>query len=114
MFLVTHINFDDINLDKSYARLKANNQGQLAKVLFTRQLAKLLYGTQVTTYCLHPGAVRTELHRYLVKWFWMKPFVWFIEFFRWMFFQSATQSAQTVIHCAVDKTAGTQSGHYYE
>ena len=60
------MDFDDINWEqRPYNRLTAYEQSKLANVLFTRELAKRLEGTGVTTYSLHPGVVMTELGRHL-------------------------------------------------
>ena len=58
------INFDDLKSEHSYDAMGAYGQSKLANVLFTRQLAKRLKGTSVTTYSLHPGVVATELARH--------------------------------------------------
>ena len=57
------INFDDLQSEKPHKRLVAYNQSKLANVLFTRSLAQRLQETNVTTYSLHPGVIRTELFR---------------------------------------------------
>jgi NAD(P)-dependent dehydrogenase (short-subunit alcohol dehydrogenase family) len=57
------MNFDDIQLEKSYGGIRAYSQSKLANILFTRELAKRLAGTQVTANCFHPGGVRTGLMR---------------------------------------------------
>lgn len=50
------INFDDVNMNKQgYSPARAYYQSKLAVVLFTRELAKRLEGTNVTSNCLHPG-----------------------------------------------------------
>ena len=59
------INFDDLQSEKSYAKLQAYSQSKLANVLFTRSLAQRLKGTGVTTYSLHPGGINTELSRHI-------------------------------------------------
>ena len=61
----TGINFNDINSEQSYHPWTAYGQSKLANVLFTRSLAKRLEGTRVTTNCLHPGVIRTELGRHM-------------------------------------------------
>lgn len=53
------INFDDLQSEKDYNGIRANNQAKLAMVLFTYELARQLDGTGVTVNCLHPGAVGT-------------------------------------------------------
>ncbi len=56
------INFDDIQFERRrYTGISAYSQSKLANVLFTRELARQLAGTQVTANCFHPGAVRTNL-----------------------------------------------------
>merc|ERR1712198_588302 len=37
----------------------------LANILFTQELAKRLKGTGITTYCLHPGVIGTDLNRHI-------------------------------------------------
>lgn len=59
------INFDDLQSEKKYSRTGAYCQSKLANVLFTRSLAQSLKDTQVTTYSLHPGSIRTELARHV-------------------------------------------------
>ena len=41
-------------------------QSKLANVLFSRELSRRLSGSGVTTYCLHPGVIATDLGRYVV------------------------------------------------
>lgn len=55
------IDFDSFRGDKPYNPMRAYGQSKLANVLFTRQLAKRLQGSSVTTYSLHPGAVGTNI-----------------------------------------------------
>ena len=59
------INFDDLKSEHSYNAFGAYSQSKVANVLFTRQLAKRLEGTSVTTYSLHPGVISTELGRHV-------------------------------------------------
>jgi steroid delta-isomerase-like uncharacterized protein len=49
------IDFDDLQSERHYNRMKAHNQAKLAMVLFTYELADRLRGTGVTVNCLHPG-----------------------------------------------------------
>ena len=62
-----HINFDDLQAEKSYSGVKAYCNSKLANVLFTRELSKRLGGAQVTVNCLHPGAVATGIFRALPR-----------------------------------------------
>ena len=60
------MDLDDINFERrTYRRQEVYEQSKLANILFTRELAKRLDGTGVTTYSLHPGVVLTELGRHI-------------------------------------------------
>jgi NAD(P)-dependent dehydrogenase (short-subunit alcohol dehydrogenase family) len=59
------INFADLQSKQSYSRMGAYAQSKLANILFTQTLAKKLKETNVTTYSLHPGLVRTDLGRHI-------------------------------------------------
>ena len=58
------MNWDDLNNETDYDPRSVYNQSKLCNVLFTRELAKRLEGTNVTVNALHPGVVRTELGRH--------------------------------------------------
>ena len=53
------LNFDDLEAKRSYGGMKQYGASKLANILFTRELARRLEGTGVTTNCLHPGTVGT-------------------------------------------------------
>lgn len=55
------INFEDVNFEKGFATVKVYGHSKLANILFTRQLAKKLAGSNVTVNCCHPGVVATGL-----------------------------------------------------
>ena len=58
------IDLDDLHWERrEYSRIAAYNQSKLANVLFSRELSRRLSGTGVTTYCLHPGVIATDLGR---------------------------------------------------
>ncbi|KAM9366784.1 retinol dehydrogenase 13 [Symphorus nematophorus] len=105
------IHFDDINFDKNYSSDKSYSQSKLANVLFARELAARLQGTEVNVYSLHPGVIRTELARHLLPnlAFWKK--ILAIPFF--MMIKSPREGAQTTIYCAVDESLANSSGLYY-
>ncbi|XP_069116897.1 retinol dehydrogenase 11-like isoform X2 [Argopecten irradians] len=97
------INFEDINSDQSYSSIYTYNQSKLANILFTKELAKRLQGTGVTTTAIHPGTVKTELSRYVRAWF--RPF--------YIFMKTPLQGTQTTLHCALDERLDTVSGKYF-
>ncbi len=51
--------FDDLQSERSYEGMEAYCRSKLANVLFTRELAKRLEGTEVTANAAHPGSVRS-------------------------------------------------------
>jgi len=53
--------FEDLQSEKHYEAMEAYCRSKLANVLFTRQLAKRLHGTDdVTVNAVHPGPVRSN------------------------------------------------------
>ena len=48
-----------------YNRFTAYGRSKLANVMFARELAKRVAGSNVTTCSLHPGTIDTELTRYI-------------------------------------------------
>lgn len=54
------IDFNDLQLCRSYSGWKAYSQSKLANILFTYELARKLSGTGVTVNCVHPGFVSTR------------------------------------------------------
>ena len=53
------IKFDDINSEKNYGPFKAYATSKLANVLFTRELAKRMKGTNIRVYAVHPGNLKS-------------------------------------------------------
>ncbi|XP_067867656.1 retinol dehydrogenase 12-like [Heterodontus francisci] len=101
------INFDDLNSEKSYNSVKAYAQSKLANIMFTRELARKLQGTDVLVFTLHPGVVRTELSRHLniaarVGLAMLRPFT-----------KSPSNGAETTIYCAVAHGLEQESGQYF-
>ncbi|KAJ7309089.1 hypothetical protein JRQ81_008402 [Phrynocephalus forsythii] len=81
---------------------------KLANVLYARELAGRLEGTNVTCYALHPGVVNTELFRHLPAW--LKPLFLPVA---WLFFRDPTDGAQTSIYCATQEGLEAFSGRYF-
>ncbi|MBW00093.1 Retinol dehydrogenase 12, partial [Eschrichtius robustus] len=104
--LAGKIRFHDLQGEKSYNRGFAYCHSKLANVLFTRELAKRLQGTGVTTYAVHPGIVRSELvrHSFLLCLLWrlFSPFL-----------KTAREGAQTSLHCALAEGLEPLSGKYF-
>lgn len=107
------LSLDDINLEKSYSSLRAYGRSKLANILFTRELAKKLNGTNVTVYSLHPGVVDTELSRHLDQVVFPGS-KWFYQNVGKIFMKSPEQGAQTTLYCALDEKLANESGEYYD
>ena len=65
-------------------------------------------GTGVSTYSLHPGAVRTEITRHLKKRLLGK-----LLFLGEYFFKTPEEGAQTTIYCSVEESLASETGKYY-
>ncbi len=56
-----HLNFDNLQGEKSYSGYTAYAYSKLENILFTFKLATLLDGKKVSVNCLHPGVINTKL-----------------------------------------------------
>lgn len=54
------------------------SNSKLCQILFTKELSKKLQGTGITVYSLHPGVIKTEIHRNSKK-LWQKIGVYLLE-----------------------------------
>ena len=109
------MNWDDLNNETDYDPRSVYNQSKLCNVLFTRELAKRLEGTNVTVNALHPGVVRTELGRHFGDSYGWKATAFqliFLPVIFWMF-KSCEQGAQTNIYCACSPDLRTVTGKYF-
>lgn len=106
---IGRIHFSNINLrNGAYRPLKAYNQSKLANVLFTRELARrlALRKSSVTTYCLHPGVVSTDISRHSSH-----PSM--ARFMNYLLVNPEV-GARTTLYCALEESLDNESGKYYE
>ncbi|HKU48412.1 MAG TPA: SDR family oxidoreductase [Nitrososphaera sp.] len=104
------IDFDDLSFKhRRYNGISAYGQSKLANILFTKELARRLEGSNVTANCFHPGAVRTGLAQknnnpwyYRLVWQAGSPF-----------FLSPEKGADTGIYLATSPDLGAVSGKYF-
>ena len=68
---IGYLDFDDMMWTKRYNAQLSYARSKLANIMFTRELASRLVGTNITVCSLHPGTIRTELLRYFMSG-WMK------------------------------------------
>ncbi|XP_062847339.1 retinol dehydrogenase 13 [Trichomycterus rosablanca] len=106
------IHFDDLFFEKRpYNSLVSYGQSKLANVLFSRELARRMKGTGVTSYSLHPGVIHTELSRHIKSWFPLLKYVY--SPVSYMLLKTPWQGAQTSIFCAVTEGLENKSGCYF-
>ncbi|TRY86390.1 hypothetical protein DNTS_012154, partial [Danionella cerebrum] len=95
-----NIDFDDLFFDKRpYSSLGSYKQSKLANVLFSREFARRMKG--VSSYCLHPGVIRTDLNRHVMTWFPLLKTMLSLPSFLLM--KTPWQGAQTSIYLIVLK-----------
>lgn len=78
---------------------------KLANVLFTKELARRLEGTGITTYAVHPGVVATDVWRKVPP-----PFRWVIK----RFMITPEEGAEASLKCATDPALAQDTGRYYD
>jgi retinol dehydrogenase-12 len=90
---------------KSRTGLPEYSVSKLSNVLFTKELARRLEGTNVTTYALHPGVVATDVWRKVPS-----PVRWVMK----KFMVTPEEGAQTSLRCATAPELAGESGRYYD
>lgn len=103
-----HIDFDDLQGERSYSGPRAYDQSKLANLLFTYELARKLRATTITVNALHPGMVRTSfgaedpagVQRVLVPL--LRPFM-----------KSPARGASTSVHLASAPGLARVTGGYF-
>jgi retinol dehydrogenase 12 len=78
---------------------------KLANVLFSKELARRLAGTAVTTYAVHPGVVATDVWRKVPS-----PVRWVMK----KFMITPEEGAQSSLRCATDPALAKETGKYYD
>jgi NAD(P)-dependent dehydrogenase (short-subunit alcohol dehydrogenase family) len=96
------INFDDLQWERSYSRVRAYGQSKLANLMFTYELERRLSGSGTTiAVAAHPGFAATELMRNSPAAAAVTP----------LFSQNAAMGALPVLRAATDP--GVLGGQYY-
>ncbi|XP_036607715.1 retinol dehydrogenase 14-like [Trichosurus vulpecula] len=104
------INFEDLNSELKYNKSFCYSQSKLANILFTRELARRLEGTNVTVNVLHPGIVRTDLGRHINIPLLAKPL---FNLASWAFLKTPEEGAQTSVYLASSPEVEGVSGKYF-
>ncbi|XP_008277074.1 dehydrogenase/reductase SDR family member 13 [Stegastes partitus] len=92
----------------TWHNFQAYCHSKLCNVLFTRELANRLQGTNVTCYTLHPGVIYTDLCRNLSLWLQL-----LVKPFAKLFFLDPEGGSQTTLHCALQEGIEPLSGRYF-
>lgn len=106
------INFEDLMWENSYNPSLAYTRSKLANVIFSKELGDRLQGTGVTTYCLNPGVVATELGRHFDTAF-FPGVTWMFNHLAHVFCKTPALGAQTSIYCALEESLASETGLYY-
>ena len=101
------LDFSDLQSAKSYNGLRVYGRSKLANILFTRELARRLAGTEVTANCLHPGAVATRFGDS------SGGFAGGLIRFLRLFFISPEKGADTIIYLASSPEVEKTTGEYF-
>jgi len=109
------LNFDDLQLTRKFVPFEGYCKSKTANVLFGVHLAKVLEGTGVTVYSLHPGIIKTEIIRdYDDKCDCL------ICLFKCLFICCPCMTvtpeggAQTTLYCCLEQSIAQHSGLYYQ
>ena len=104
----THAKFIDWDLltkkTSSITGVSEYATSKLANILFSRELSKKLRGTNVSTYCLHPGLVDTNIWQNLPVF--LKPML------KLKGMLTPEEGAKTTLYCSLDAPC-EESGKYY-
>ena len=90
---------------RTVSAMREYSVSKLSNVLFTKELARRLEGTNVTTYAVHPGVVATDVWRRVPG-----PFRWVIK----KFMITPEEGAQASLRCATAPELAKETGRYYD
>ena len=90
---------------RSVTGLDEYGVSKLGNVLFTRELAKRLEGTGITTYAVHPGVIASDIWRRIP---------WPIRPVALKFMKTTEEGAQTSLRCATAPELAKETGRYYD
>ncbi|CAG2100594.1 unnamed protein product, partial [Medioppia subpectinata] len=113
--LFGQIHLDNVNLrNGAYNPFFSYAQSKLANVLFSRELAKRLRYSNISTYSLTPGVVNTDLSRHVGTSEAREGSVSTESgCLKRRFFLSPLMGSQTTLYCALDDKLANESGFYY-
>ena len=105
---MAHLRLDNLNHEnKWYSQWRTYGNSKLCNILFTRELARRLEGTDIITHCFHPGVVRTRFGSGASGLVWL-----FWPIFRVLMI-NAKRGAKTGLHLALSEDAGSSTGQFW-
>ncbi|KAK4875262.1 hypothetical protein RN001_011684 [Aquatica leii] len=107
---MAQLNIDDLNNvpNRWFKQLIEYSNTKLCNILIANELARRLKQTGVDVNSVHPGAVQTDVLRYLPS---VKQRI--AKFITKLFYKTTEEGAQTTIYVAVSKEISGTSGAYY-
>ncbi len=99
-----HVDFENLQGERSYRFLHAYSDSKLEILLLSYEFARRLEGSGVTVNCVHPGTIRTGLYKGL-------PFGF--RFVRW-FMHDPVTGAAPVVRLASDSDLQKVTGKYFD
>ena len=100
------IDFENLDAREGYSMLKVYGQSKLASIVFAFELARRMKGRGVTSNCLHPGMVATQIGNRSgligLAWELMKPFL-----------LTPAQGAETMLYLAGSPEVADTTGTYF-
>ncbi|DBA97802.1 TPA: hypothetical protein ACH3X3_012673 [Trebouxia sp. C0006] len=100
---------DDLNFRRRpYSRTTSYHQSKLCNILFIKELAKRLQGSNIQAFCLHPGVIPTALSRHLIPW----PLTYLWKLVLYFLGKNVEQGAATSVYAATAPELNGKSGAY--
>jgi len=113
-YFTKSMDWDDLMGTKNYNMNTAYFRSKLANVIFTRELQRRVADSNIKVVSLHPGAVTTDLARYLAeRWYWKIALNLIARPIFRIFGKNPLQGAQTTLYCALEDFDELKAGAYY-
>jgi NAD(P)-dependent dehydrogenase (short-subunit alcohol dehydrogenase family) len=103
----TTLDFDDLQSANNFRAIRTYSRSKLCNILFTRELARRLRGTEVTANCLHPGFVATRFGNE------SGGLLAFVTRLAKLFAISPATGAETIIYLASSPDVARVTGQYF-
>ena len=103
------VNFEKMNSLNSWYPIQLYANSKLCLILFTRELARRLKGSNIVVNCVDPGAVGTSIFNCTGKYNGA-----ILAFLFAVLFKTPWEGAQTAIHVSLDKKVGCISGELFK